>query len=45
MGEEGAIVSGWHPGDVREISLPGLVLDEDGFFMPMEGGKNTLPLS
>ena len=45
MGEEGAIVSGWHPGDVREISLPGLVLDGDGFFMPMEGGKNTLPLS
>lgn len=44
MGENGAIVSGWHPGDKREIVLPGLVLDEDGFFMPMEVGKNTLPL-
>jgi acyl-[acyl-carrier-protein]-phospholipid O-acyltransferase/long-chain-fatty-acid--[acyl-carrier-protein] ligase len=45
MGEDGAVVSGWHPGDAHEIHLPGVVLDEDGFFMPMEGGKNTLPLS
>jgi acyl-[acyl-carrier-protein]-phospholipid O-acyltransferase / long-chain-fatty-acid--[acyl-carrier-protein] ligase len=43
--ENGAVVSGWHPGDKREIELSGLFLDEDGFFMSLESGKNTLPQS
>jgi hypothetical protein len=43
--EQGVIVSGWHPGALGEIPLQGLLLDDDGFLMPLSGGKNPLPLS
>lgn len=43
--ESGVVVSGWHPGAKGEIALPGLILDADGFLMPMDGGKNPLPPS
>lgn len=43
--DTGLVVSGWHPGASGEIELSGMILDPDGFLMPMDRGKNPLPPS
>jgi hypothetical protein len=43
--DTGLVVSGWHPGARGEMALSGMILDPDGFLMPMDRGKNPLPPS